>query len=75
LDFGAGVTATSIGSPDLGGTFEFNLQGTAGVHYFFRDNLALTLEPRGLHISCAGIHQPNNGLNAVLGFLELTWFF
>jgi hypothetical protein len=75
LDAGAGVTATSIGPPDLSGTFEFNLQATVGVQYFFRDDLALTLEGRYLHVSCAGIHNPNAGLNSVLGFVGLTWCF
>jgi lipid A 3-O-deacylase len=75
VDFGAGVSATGIGSPDLSGTFEFNLQGSTGVHWFIRDNLAVTVEARYLHMSCAGIHKPNLGLNGVAGFLGLTWFF
>src|SRR5208282_2097507 len=37
-DLGAGVTATSIGPPDLSGTFEFNLQANTGVNWFVRDN-------------------------------------
>jgi hypothetical protein len=75
IDAGAGVTATSIGPPDLSNTFEFNLQATLGMHWFIRDNLALTLEGRYLHISCAGISQPNLGLNGVTGMIGLTWFF
>jgi len=75
LDIGAGVSATSIGPPDLSGTFEFNLQACAGVNRFLRDDLALTLEARYLHMSCAGLSSPNSGLNAVVGMLGLTWFF
>src|SRR5882724_2401591 len=52
FDLGAGVTATSIGPPDLSGTFEFNLQATTGIHWFMRDDLALTGEVRYLHVSC-----------------------
>jgi lipid A 3-O-deacylase len=74
-DIGAGVSATSIGPPDLSGTFEFNLQAATGVQWFIRDNLALGLEARYLHMSCAGIHPPNRGLNNVNGMLSLTWFF
>ena len=74
-DIGAGVSATSIGQPDLSGTFEFNLQAATGVRWFIRDNLALGLEARYLHMSCAGIHPPNLGLNNVNGMLSLTWFF
>jgi len=75
FDIGAGVSATSIGPPDLSGTFEFNLQAGMGVHRFIRDNLALTLEGHYLHMSCAGIHDPNAGLNAIMGMVGLTWFF
>jgi lipid A 3-O-deacylase len=75
LDLGAGVSATGIGPPDLSNTFEFNLQGGTGVHWFIRDNLSLTFEFRYLHLSCAGLSHPNNGLNSILGLVGLTWFF
>ena len=74
-DAGAGVTAVGMGAPDLSGTFEFNLQATAGTHWFIRNNLALTAEARYLHMSCAGMHSPNLGLNTVLGTVGLSWFF
>ena len=75
FDLGAGVSATSIGPPDLSGTFEFNLQLGGGVHWFLRDNLALTCEVKYLHMSCAGIHDPNLGINDIAGMLGVTWFF
>ena len=75
LDAGAGVTATSISHPDLGGTFEFNLQPGLGMHCFLRDNLALTGEVKYMHMSCAGIDKPNLGLNDVIVWIGLTWFF
>ena len=74
-DAGVGVTATGIGPPDLSGTFEFNLQAGGGVHWFLKDNLALTLESHFIHWSCAGIHKPNLGLNGVTGMLGVTFFF
>ena len=75
LDGGAGVTATGIEHPDLGGTFEFNLQPGVGMHWFVRDDLALTGEVKYMHMSCAGIDKPNLGLNDVIGMIGLTWFF
>jgi hypothetical protein len=75
VDGGAGVTATGIGRPDLSGTFEFNLQPGLGVHWFFRENLALTTEARYMHMSCAGIDHPNLGVNNVIGLVGLTWLF
>jgi hypothetical protein len=75
VDAGAGVSATSIGSPDLSHYFEFNLQAATGVRWFIRDNVALTIEARYLHMSCAGISSPNLGLNNVNGMLGISWFF
>jgi lipid A 3-O-deacylase len=75
VDGGAGVTATSIGPPDLSGTFEFNLQAGTGIQWFLKDNVALTMEARYVHWSCAGISNPNLGLNGVTGMLGLSFFF
>lgn len=75
FDIGAGVTATGIGPPDLSGTFEFNLQAGGGVHYFLQENLAVTLDAHYTHWSCAGLHQPNLGLNGITGMLGMTFFF
>ena len=75
VDLGAGVTATSIGPPDLSGTFEFNLQACGGTHWFIKEHVALTLEARYLHLSCARISNPNLGLNGVTGLVGLTFFF
>ena len=75
FDAGAGITATGIGAPDLGGIFEFNLQAGAGIQWFLKDNLGLTLEGRYVHWSCAGISHPNFGLNGVTGILGLTYYF
>ena len=75
VDAGAGVTATGIGPPDLSGTFEFNLQVGGGVQWFLTDKVALSLETRYIHFSCAGINEPNLGLNTVAGLLGITVFF
>ena len=75
FDVGVGVSATSIGPPDLSGTFEFNLQAGTGIQWFLKDNMALTLEARYLHMSCAGINHPNLGLNGVTGMLGVAFFF
>ena len=75
MDGGAGVTAMGISRPDVSGTFEFNLQASAGVHWFLRDDLALTSDVRYTHYSCAGIHSPNSGINTVAFMFGVTWFF
>jgi lipid A 3-O-deacylase len=72
---GAGLTATDIGHPDLGSTFQFTSQGGLGTHYFLRDDLAMTVDCRWLHISNAGIRRPNNGVNTQMLYLGMNWFF
>jgi hypothetical protein len=75
VDAGAGVTGTDIRHPDLSTTFEFNLQTGGGVQWFWRENAALTLQARYVHLSNAGIDSPNNGVNTFLFSSGLTWFF
>ncbi|HTQ51037.1 MAG TPA: acyloxyacyl hydrolase [Candidatus Acidoferrales bacterium] len=75
VDAGAGVSATSIGPPDLSHYFEFNLQAAIGVRWFIRDNVVLSIEARYLHLSCAGLSSPNLGLNNVNGMVGVSWFF
>ena len=74
-DLGAGVTGTSIGPPDLGGRFQFNLQAGVGLNYFLKNNLALSLESRFLHLSSARISTPNLGVNSCLFLAGVSWFF
>jgi lipid A 3-O-deacylase len=75
VDAGAGVTATDIRGRDLSTTFEFNLQGGAGVNYFWRRDRAVTLQYRFLHISNAALDLPNLGVNVSLFSLGVSCFF
>lgn len=75
VDGGAGVLGTGIHLPDLSTRFEFNTQGGGGVDWFFKDDIALTVQARFVHISNAGISRPNHGVNTVMGILGVTWFF
>ncbi len=75
IEGGAGPCGTGIGKPDLSTTFEFNDQAGVGVHYFFRDNKTLTLQYRFIHLSNAGIEEPNHGLDTQLFLAGMNWFF
>ena len=75
VEAGAGVTATDIGKPDLGTTFEFNLQAGVGVHYFLREYLAVTLQYRYMHFSDANIGTPNLGVNSNAVLAGISWWF
>jgi lipid A 3-O-deacylase len=74
-DVGAGVSATGIRGPDLGGAFQFNLTAGIGTHYFVSDHVALTFEARFMHLSSARIYDPNLGVNGVTGLLGLAFYF
>jgi len=75
LDAGVGILATDIGAPSLGSVFEFNEQFGAGLNYFWHKNRALTLEYRFIHISNAGIREPNLGVNENVFYAGVSWFF
>src|SRR5258708_4214391 len=75
VDGGAGVTATSIGPPDLSVTFEFNPQAGTGIQWFLKDNVAITLEARYVHWPSAAISNPNLVLTEVTGMLAVNFFF
>jgi hypothetical protein len=75
IDGGAGVSATSIRKPDLGGAFQFNLQAAVGVQRFLTHNVALTVEAGYMHISSAHISMPNLGVNCVTGMGGVSFFF
>ena len=75
LDLGAGISGTDIGEPDLSTTFQFNVQIGVGAHYFFLDDMALTLQVRGIHLSNAQIKMPNYGTNSIVFMIGATGFF
>ena len=55
--------------------FNFLLQTGPGVQYFLTDRRAFTLGVRYHHISNAGTGSRNVGLNAVLVYLGLSFYF
>jgi len=75
FDIGAGVTATDIGRPDLGGTFEFNLQTGPGIHWFIGKKTVLTFQYRFLHLSSAGLETPNLGVNTSVFYVGISRLF
>jgi hypothetical protein len=72
---GAGVAATDIRDGDLSTTFEFNLQAGAGVRVFLKENAALTLQYRFMHLSNDGMESPNQGVNSSTFLVGMTWLF
>ncbi|MFQ5450534.1 MAG: acyloxyacyl hydrolase [Nitrospinaceae bacterium] len=66
LLLGAGFSYTNfkdVAERELGSEFEFLLNAGAGLEYFLKKG-SISLNYRFFHISNAGIHFPNIGLNA-----------
>ena len=74
LNIGAGIAYTNIDEPDLSTHYQFNSQAGCGIHYFLRSDFALTWQYRLLHVSNAGIEEPNDGINAHLVLFGFNWF-
>jgi len=45
------------------------------VQWFIAKNVSINLEARYLHISNAGIKEPNLGLNGITGMIGISFFF
>lgn len=75
VGFNAGILFTDIGTPDLGGKFQFNEQLGAGFHWFASEHVAFNVEYRLTHISNAHLRTPNRGVNDQMIVLGLGWFF
>jgi len=75
LDMGAGILHTTLDTraPELDGHLQFLPQGGLGIHYFVRPQRALIFEYRYVHMSNAGIEQPNRGFNASMITIGFRW--
>jgi hypothetical protein len=68
-----GAGATAIGSPDLSEGIQFTEQAEVGLRYFFNERVSATAGIGYMHISNAGHHRPNDGVNAYLISLGVGW--
>jgi lipid A 3-O-deacylase len=75
LQAGAGVIALDADLRQQADGVNFILQSGLGFHYFISQRTALTGEWRFHHISNAGIHNQNAGINSSLFMLGVTFFF
>ncbi len=55
--------------------FNFIEQAGIGMHYFFRKNIAFTLEGRFRHLSNSGIKHPNTGINTQFVIAGISYQF
>lgn len=74
VQLGAGLLALDANLKSQSDGLSFTSQGGVGVHYFISDRISLTGEWRLHHVSNAGIHKNNLGVNSSLFMFGITYF-
>ncbi len=64
VKLGAGVNYMTLHTHEQSTQFNFTEQTALGIHYFFTNNTAFTLEGRWRHLSNGSIKEPNHGINS-----------
>jgi hypothetical protein len=72
---GVGMLYMTLHTREQSTQFNFQEQGGAGFHYFFKNNLAFTLEGRFGHLSNAGMGKRNHGINTYNALAGVTYQF
>lgn len=72
---GVGIIYLTQHTIEQGTQFNFNESVGVGAHYFFKKNIALTLEYRYRHISNADIKRPNLGIQTNLVLCGISYVF
>jgi lipid A 3-O-deacylase len=76
-DMGAGMLWTDLAPriADLSTPVNFVLEAGPGLQYFATERIALTMGTRFHHISNAGTGERNDGLNSILTYVGMSFFF
>jgi len=72
---GVGIVYMTEHTIEQSTQFNFIEQAGLGFHYFFRKNIAFTLEGRFRHLSNAGIDSPNTGINTQFILTGISYQF
>lgn len=75
LQAGVGILALDADLIGQSDGLSFAPQGGLGFHYFVSQSTALTLEGSFHHVSNAGLHDRNAGINSSVVLAGLTFFF
>lgn len=75
LDWGAGILNTTLNQRayELAGGLQFSPQAGLGFEHYFSPQRAFVLEYRFLHMSNAGLREPNHGFNAAVLTIGFRW--
>ncbi len=72
---GVGMVYLTQHTREQGSQFNFIEQGGAGIHYFFRKNIAFSVEYRMRHLSNANIEPPNKGIETAFLLAGISYQF
>ncbi len=72
---GPGIVYITQHTREQSTQFNFTEQVGIGMHYFFRKNIAFTLEGRYRHLSNSGIKYPNTGINTQFVIAGISYQF
>jgi len=75
LKGGLGFLFMSQHTREEGGQFNFDEFIGAGFHYFFRKNVAFTMEYRYRHLSNCATSSPNSGINTNFALCGVSYIF
>ena len=76
-DMGAGMLWTDLAPriAEISTPFNFVLEAGPGLQYFATERIALTVGTRFHHISNAGTGERDRGLNSILTYVGMSFFF
>jgi len=72
---GPGIVYITQKTREQSTQFNFIEQVGGGVHYFFKKNIAFTVERRWRHLSNASIRNPNKGITTNFVFTGISYKF
>jgi len=74
LEGGGGLLITNRDVPTIGNTVNFTPQVAFGVQVFARERRSINIAARYLHISNAGLSDPNPGVNTIQFTIGYHWW-
>ncbi len=74
LEFGGGVLLSNRDIPPATSSVNFMPQAAAGLQFFTRQTRAVVAAVKYVHISNAGLSNPNPGINTLQFTLGYSWF-
>ena len=75
IKFGTGISYMSLHTREQATQYNFISSGGIGMHYYFKKNMAFTIEGRYRHLSNLSIEHPNSGINTAFGLVGISYEF